>query len=81
MSDYHKPALVSEFLEYLMPCAGQLIVDATIGGGGHAEAVLDKMEGRVKLIGIDRDQEAMEAARQKLARFGEAVVLIKGKFS
>jgi 16S rRNA (cytosine1402-N4)-methyltransferase len=81
LSDYHKPALVREVLEYLAPCAGQLIVDATIGGGGHAEAVLEKMEGRVKLIGIDRDQEALDAARQRLARFGEAVVLIKGKFS
>ena len=81
MSDYHKPALVKEFLEYLAPCAGQLIVDATVGGGGHAEAVLDRMDGGVKLIGIDRDQEALEAARQRLARFGEAVVLIKGKFS
>jgi 16S rRNA (cytosine1402-N4)-methyltransferase len=81
LSDYHKPALVAEFLELLAPGPGQVIVDGTVGGGGHAEAVLTMMEGRGKLIGIDRDQEAINASGQRLAKFGGAVTLVKAKFS
>jgi len=68
-------------LDLLAIRPGQVIVDATLGGGGHAEAVLEKMEGRGRLIGIDRDAEAISAARERLARFGGAVTLLHGRFS
>jgi 16S rRNA (cytosine1402-N4)-methyltransferase len=73
--------LLAEFLEVLQPGGGMLIVDCTVGGGGHAEAVLEMVEGRAKLIGIDRDWEALGAASERLARFGDAVTLLHGKFS
>jgi len=81
LSEYHRPVLLAEFLEVLQPGGGMLIVDCTVGGGGHAEAVLEMVEGRAKLIGIDRDWEALGAASERLARFGDAVTLLHGKFS
>ena len=81
MSEYHRPALVNELLEYLAVEPGMVVVDATIGGGGHAEAVLEKMAGRAKLVGIDRDADAIAAATKRLKRFGAAVNFIQGKFS
>lgn len=81
MSEFHRPVMVAELLEVLAILPGQVVVDATVGGGGHAEAVLEAMEGRGKLIGIDCDLEAIAAARTRLSRFGNAVSLIHGKFS
>lgn len=81
MSEYHRPALMAELLEYLALRPGMTVVDATVGGGGHAEAVLEKMGGQGKLIGIDRDAEAIAASRERLRRFGAAVTLMQGKFS
>lgn len=81
MSEYHRPALLAELLEVLQPAFGMVIVDGTVGGGGHAEAVLEMVEGRAKLIGMDRDWEALGAASERLERFGDAVTLVHGKFS
>jgi len=81
LSEYHRPALMAELLEYLALRPGMTVVDATVGGGGHAEAVLEKMGGQGKLIGIDRDAEAIAASRERLRRFGAAVTLMQGKFS
>jgi len=58
-----------------------IYVDGTIGGGGHAEALLDRLTERGRLIGIDRDEEALAAARERLRRFGRRVVLRQGTFS
>jgi 16S rRNA (cytosine1402-N4)-methyltransferase len=81
LSEYHRPALSAELLEFLAIEPGMVVVDATVGGGGHAEAVLGKMEGQGKLVGIDRDADAIAAAAGRLKRFGAAVNLIHGKFS
>lgn len=85
MSDrYHEPVMVDEVLHYLAPGTGKVVVDATVGGGGHAEAVLSwagsggGMVGR--LIGIDRDPEAIAAAGARLKKFGARVKLIQGRF-
>jgi 16S rRNA (cytosine1402-N4)-methyltransferase len=51
-----------------------------VGYGGHAEALLDGMASDGKLLGIDRDEEALTVCRERLSRFGERVVLIKGSF-
>ena len=75
----HEPVLFNEVLEYLIPSRGDgIIVDATLGLGGHAEGVLDRHPG-VRLIGIDRDPEALERARQRLSRFGDRVKLVRGR--
>jgi 16S rRNA (cytosine1402-N4)-methyltransferase len=63
----------------LAPGRGGLFVDATVGAGGHAEALLDAGP-RVRLLGLDRDPDALAAARKRLARFGERVDLRRADF-
>jgi 16S rRNA (cytosine1402-N4)-methyltransferase len=66
----HKPVLLRESLEQLNVYPGATIVDCTVGLAGHAEAILERMKGRGKLIGLDRDEEALEHAGSRLrARF------------
>ena len=75
----HEPVLFNEVLEYLIPSRTDgTIVDATLGLGGHAEGVLDRHPD-VRLIGIDCDPEALERSRQRLARFGDRVTLVRGR--
>ena len=57
-----------------------IFLDGTLGGGGHAEAVLSRLSPEGKLIGIDRDQEALQAASERLAPFGERFVPVHGNF-
>ncbi|HEX6200051.1 MAG TPA: 16S rRNA (cytosine(1402)-N(4))-methyltransferase RsmH [Thermoanaerobaculia bacterium] len=76
----HLPVLVDETLRYLAPERGGLYVDATVGLGGHAEALLEAAEG-ARLLGIDRDPEALRRAGTRLARFGPRVRLVQGRFS
>src|SRR5256712_6669404 len=58
-----------------------MYVDATLGGGGHAEAILDRIVPGGRLIGIDRDEQALEQASRRLERFGGAVSLIREYFA
>jgi 16S rRNA (cytosine1402-N4)-methyltransferase len=75
----HEPVLLNEILEYLRPNrANGTLVDATVGLGGHAEALLEQ-HSNVRLVGIDRDAEALERSRQRLSRFGDRVTLVKGR--
>lgn len=57
--------MVERVLEYLRPRPGQVMVDATIGGGGHALALLEAMGGKGWVIGIDRDPEALQECRRR----------------
>lgn len=71
----HLPVLLERTFELLAPALerdGAVLVDATLGLGGHAEAFLDRLPG-LRLVGIDRDPQALELARRRLARFGERV--------
>ncbi len=77
---HHVPIMVSEVLTLLEPARGGIFVDGTLGGGGHAEAVLSAMPETGRLMGIDRDDEALRAAGARLARFGERFTAIKGNF-
>jgi 16S rRNA (cytosine1402-N4)-methyltransferase len=66
----HRPVLLRETIELLRPERGGLFIDGTLGLGGHSEAILEaSVEARV--IGIDRDREALRLAAERLARFGE----------
>ena len=77
---HHVPIMVSEVLALLEPARGGIFVDGTLGGGGHAEAVLSAMPETGRLFGIDRDDEALKAAGARLSRFGDRFTAIKGNF-
>jgi 16S rRNA (cytosine1402-N4)-methyltransferase len=75
----HVPVLLEETLDYLAPERGGLYVDCTLGLGGHAAALLDRAP-RARLVGIDRDPEALAVAGGRLARFGDRVLLVEANF-
>lgn len=79
-SDFiHDPVLFNEVLDLLRPVDEDgLIVDATVGLGGHAAGLLERYP-RVRLIGIDRDPQALEAASKKLEQFGARAALVRGR--
>ncbi|MBV8855503.1 MAG: 16S rRNA (cytosine(1402)-N(4))-methyltransferase RsmH [Acidobacteria bacterium] len=65
----HRPVLLFEAVELLDPARGGLFVDATLGLGGHSEAILEASPD-TRVLGIDRDREAIRLASERLARFG-----------
>jgi 16S rRNA (cytosine1402-N4)-methyltransferase len=65
----HRPVLLRETIQFLEPDRGGLFVDCTVGLGGHAEAILESADD-TRVIGIDRDQEALSSASERLGRFG-----------
>jgi 16S rRNA (cytosine1402-N4)-methyltransferase len=77
----HQPVALDTVLELLAPRPGETFCDATIGGGGHAEALLEAIAPDGRLLGIDRDLEAVRAATRRLARFGDRVIVRHGRFS
>lgn len=77
---HHIPILRDTVVSLLEPKRGGIFVDGTVGGGGHAEAVLEQLPQGGKLYGIDRDSAAIEAASARLARFGEVFTAIRGNF-
>lgn len=76
----HIPVLLNEVLAYLAPERGGIFVDGTLGGGGHAEAVLSRLPQTGSLIGIDRDWEAVHAAGDRLASYGSRFTALHGNF-
>ncbi len=75
----HESVLLQEVAGFLRPVrADGIFVDATIGLGGHAEALLDRYAG-VKLLGIDRDPEALRQSAERLSRFENRVTLVHGR--
>ena len=65
----HKPVLLKETIEGLNIRKGCTYVDGTLGGAGHSKKILEKLENTGMLIGIDRDEEALIAAKQNLKDF------------
>jgi 16S rRNA (cytosine1402-N4)-methyltransferase len=75
----HQPVLLQEVVQYLRPNREDgTLVDATVGLGGHAEALLREYP-RVRLLAIDRDPAALERSRERLAEFGDRVAFARGR--
>jgi len=75
----HQSVLLSEIVEYLRPARDDgTLVDATVGLGGHAEALLERYP-QTRLLGIDRDPQALAASAARLERFGNRVTLAQGR--
>ena len=76
----HKPVLLAEVLEFLKCGPGGTYVDATVGMGGHAQAILERIGPDGLLIGIDRDRESLEMARARLDFFSDNLRLYHDNF-
>jgi 16S rRNA (cytosine1402-N4)-methyltransferase len=73
----HEPVLAREVVDILRPAPGKLLLDGTLGGGGHSLLLLER---GARVIGIDKDPRALAAARARLARFGEAFRAVRADF-
>lgn len=76
----HTPVMVNETIEGLQPGRGGHFVDCTVGPGGHARAILERISPTGKLLGIDADPEAIRTAQDRLSDYGEAAVLVNDSF-
>jgi 16S rRNA (cytosine1402-N4)-methyltransferase len=76
----HLTVLGAETIALLSPRSDGIYVDATIGGGGHAEALLDAAPG-AELVGLDQDARAVDIAKTRLDHFGSRVRVLHGRFS
>jgi 16S rRNA (cytosine1402-N4)-methyltransferase len=76
----HLPVMVNEVVETLAPRPGSLQIDATLGGAGHAERILEASAPDGRLLGLDADGAAIARSARKLARFGDRAVLRQADF-
>lgn len=80
MDFQHRPVLFHETLKALNVAPGGVYIDGTLGGGGHSEAILRELHGTGRLLGIDRDPDAIEAAGERLKGF-DNFTIARGNFS
>jgi 16S rRNA (cytosine1402-N4)-methyltransferase len=80
MKEGHLPVLAEEVIEMLQPAAGSLQIDATVGGGGHTERILEASDPDGRLLGLDADGAAIARVAQRLERFGDRLVLRQANF-
>lgn len=73
--------MAQEVLECLQPQSGELFLDGTVGGGGHARLILERSAPDGRLIGLDRDRDALARAGEVLAPYGERVLLRHARFA
>lgn len=81
MSKRHESVLEEEILQYLNLKEGSLIVDGTLGDGGHTELILKNTGPNLRVLGIDRDMQAIKRAEERLTPFRSRVTLVHGNFS
>jgi 16S rRNA (cytosine1402-N4)-methyltransferase len=77
----HIPVLLHEVLDYLKPEPNHLLIDGTVGQGGHAKALIERALPVVRLLGIDRDPKNLAIAKENLSAFGDRVVLVQDSFA
>ncbi|MGN0845054.1 MAG: 16S rRNA (cytosine(1402)-N(4))-methyltransferase RsmH [Kiritimatiellia bacterium] len=77
----HIPVLLHETLDALQPRSGGCYLDGTIGGGGHAEEILKASSPNGRLLGLDRDPDAIARCSQRLAPYGDRAVLVHSDFA
>jgi 16S rRNA (cytosine1402-N4)-methyltransferase len=76
----HQPVLLEESLSWLAPGGESLLVDGTLGGGGHAAAILERTAPNGRVIALDVDAQALEAAERRLRPYGDRVQCIHASF-
>ncbi|MBI2263464.1 16S rRNA (cytosine(1402)-N(4))-methyltransferase RsmH [Candidatus Berkelbacteria bacterium] len=77
----HTPVLLQEVIQYLNPKPNENFIDATVGEGGHAKAILEKIEPKGRVLGLDLDSELLEKAKENLTDFGQRVLLRQANFN
>ncbi|MBI4437705.1 16S rRNA (cytosine(1402)-N(4))-methyltransferase RsmH [Candidatus Uhrbacteria bacterium] len=77
----HEPVLLPEVIASLKPEPNHFLIDGTVGLGGHAEGFLARVLPGGRLLGIDRDADNLERARERLSGFGESVVLVQDSYA
>lgn len=77
---YHIPVMCREVLDYLNLAPGKTIVDLTIGTGGHSLKILERIMPRGRLIGIDRDEESLNMAKERLRDYSSSCEFVYGNF-
>ncbi len=80
MEFVHKSVLLEETVDSLNVRPGGIYVDGTLGGGGHAYEVCRRLAGKGRFIGIDQDEEAINAATERLAEFGDMVTIVRSNY-
>jgi len=74
---FHEPVMVQEVVSFLVARRNGVIVDGTLGGGGHSEHILQRLQSGGRLIGIDRDAEAVATSRQRLGH-DHRITIVQG---
>jgi len=76
----HRTVLLDETVRYLRLAPGMTVVDGTLGGGGHTERILQEITPGGRLIGIDKDEYALQRARERLKAFGDSLICVHDDF-
>jgi len=76
---HHRTVMLEEVIDFLRPVPEGVMADATVGGGGHTEALLERLGPAGRVLGIDADPDALDHASNRLARFGDRFVPIHGR--
>lgn len=79
MEFFHKPVLLEETIELLDLKSNGFYVDGTVGGGGHSEEILKRAKG-IRLVAIDRDKEALETSKKRLAKYSKRITFVHDNF-
>ncbi|MCK4395863.1 16S rRNA (cytosine(1402)-N(4))-methyltransferase RsmH [candidate division WOR-3 bacterium] len=80
MSTIHIPVLSKETIEVLLEGGGKAYIDCTVGTGGHSHGLLSQTPEDVVVIGIDKDEQSLEIAKDRLKAFGKRITLLKGGY-